>query len=306
MPARSPISARPPGRPPIVYMRRLDTAALPLTVYRRDGTRTVHSPELHGHRFFVLFFADGGTGTIRFIDKEMTVTPGHIHLLAPGELHDTSALASVTGWAAEFTEELLGGPVGGVEASLPRAGHTHWLGFSRRASAGPAHGMVPEIDRGRWNMRFERIESELREARLGYREAARAHLHILLIEAARVIAPLAAGDALPALVSEAFDFIEQRYADPISLADVARAVGRSGSHLTSVIRKHTGMTVLEWIQERRLAEARRRLRETDEDIAIVADRVGFSDATYFIRQFRRAHQMTPREWRLAHRVARDR
>lgn len=294
------------ARPPIVYMRRLDTAAFPLTVYRRDGTRIVHSPELHGHRFFVLFFADGGAGTLRFIDREIPVTPGHIHLLAPGELHDTSALASVTGWAAEFTEELLGGPGGGVESSLPRAGQTHWLAFSRRAASGPACGMVPEVDRGRWNQRFERIEKELGDARLGYREAARAHLHILLIEAARVIAPHASGDAVPPLVSEAFDFIEERYAESISLADVARAVGRSGSHLTSVIRKHTGMTVLEWIQERRMAEARRRLRETDEDVAIVAERVGFSDATYFIRQFRKAHQMTPREWRLAHRVARDR
>ncbi len=62
------------------------------------------------------------------------------------------------------------------------------------------------------------------------------------------------------------------------------------------------MTVLEWITERRMAEARRRLRETDEDVAIVAERVGYHDATYFIRLFRRAHQTTPRAFRVANRI----
>ncbi len=283
-------------------MRTPPGGAFPLRVFRRQkATAAVHAEGIHGHRFFVLFFAEEGEGEIAFVGHRVPVTPGHMHLLAPGELHDTTGMHGITGWVAEFTEELLGGMGGGAIPFMPRAGQTHWLGFSRRSAAGPAYGMVPEVDRWRWTQRLERIDEELRESRLGFREAARAHLHILLIEAARVISPRSQSEEMPPLVGEAFDFIEQRYAEPISLAEVARAVGRSASHLTSVIRQHTGMTVLEWIVERRLAEARRRLRETDEDVAIVAERVGFSDATYFIRLFRRAHHLTPREWRLAHR-----
>jgi AraC-like DNA-binding protein len=57
------------------------------------------------------------------------------------------------------------------------------------------------------------------------------------------------------------------------------------------------MTVLQWLTERRMAEARRRLHETDEDVAIVADRVGYRDAAYFARLFRRVHGVSPRSYR---------
>lgn len=299
----SPSSATdaPSTRPPIVPFTPRGDASFPLVVYRRDGSRTVHAPRLHGHRFFVLFLADGGTGQLRFLNKVLPVGPGHVHLLAPGELHDTSGLASVTGWGAEFTEELLGGSGSGVAHFLPRAGQTHWIGFWRRAASDPAHAVVPEEERYAWGRRFEIIEQEMREARFGYRELCRAQLQVILIHAARLIAPAGASDVMPPLVNEVFDVIDRRYGEALSLKHVAQAVGRSPSHLTSIIRKETGMTVLEWITERRMAEARRRLRETDEDIAIVAERVGYRDATYFIRQFRRAHQVTPRSFRLSHR-----
>ncbi len=91
----------------------------------------------------------------------------------------------------------------------------------------PAFGSVPEPDREAWSRRFGALETELREARLGYREAARAQLQIILINAARVIAPLAGGEVIPPLVTEVFAVIERRFAEPISLDDVARAVGRS-------------------------------------------------------------------------------
>ena len=80
-------------------------------------------------------------------------------------------------------------------------------------------------------------------------------------------------------------------------ADVARAVERSAAHVASVVRKETGRTVGQWILEYRMAEARRRLRGTDEQVDIIAERVGYADATHFIRLFRRAHGLTPAAWR---------
>src|SRR5262249_11940974 len=124
----------------------------------------------------------------------------------------------------------------------------------------------------------------------------RALLHLVLVDLARLLgAPPAA--RLSPLVREALDVIERRYAEPISLADVARAVGRSPSHVTSAVAAQTGMTVLERLTERRLAEARRRLQYSDEDVAIVAERVGYEDPSYFTRRFRRAHGASPRAFR---------
>jgi AraC-like DNA-binding protein len=83
---------------------------------------------------------------------------------------------------------------------------------------------------------------------------------------------------------------------------VACAVSLSPGHLTTVVRRKTGRTVLQWISERRLAQARRLLVETDLSAEEVGHRVGYSDPTYFVRSFRRAHGTTPLGWRRAGRT----
>lgn len=74
-----------------------------------------------------------------------------------------------------------------------------------------------------------------------------------------------------------------------------------GCMATPLVRRLTGRTVVDWIVERRLAEARRLLLETDDDVAGITERVGYGDVTHFIRQFRRAHGITPQAWRRAQR-----
>jgi AraC-like DNA-binding protein len=49
------------------------------------------------------------------------------------------------------------------------------------------------------------------------------------------------------------------------------------------------------------AEARRLLLHGDERVDVVAERVGYADATHFIRMFRREHGVTPAAWRAAQR-----
>jgi len=61
----------------------------------------------------------------------------------------------------------------------------------------------------------------------------------------------------------------------------------------------TGRTVQEWIGERRIAEARRLLVETDLAVEEVGRRVGYRDPGYFVRPFRRAQGTTPLGWRRA-------
>lgn len=99
------------------------------------------------------------------------------------------------------------------------------------------------------------------------------------------------------VVQRVSDYIEQNYADGISLAHVARALNYSPAHLTYVVRKKTGRPVTAWIIERRLRAARERLLSTDEKVAAVAEAVGFKDPAYFARQFARASGTTPARWR---------
>jgi AraC family transcriptional activator of pobA len=102
----------------------------------------------------------------------------------------------------------------------------------------------------------------------------------------------------PASVTDlVYEFVEHHYADPISLRDVAEAVGYSPCHLTTKFRQATGMPVTSWIIKQRIAAAQRLLSEENVNVAAACEAVGFSDLRYFTRQFIRYAGVTPGKFR---------
>ncbi len=63
-------------------------------------------------------------------------------------------------------------------------------------------------------------------------------------EAVKLAEPQSSFPTCPKL-SEVFDFIEANYHQPISLDDVAKAVGYSPAYLTDLVKRQTGQTILE-------------------------------------------------------------
>jgi AraC family transcriptional activator of pobA len=93
------------------------------------------------------------------------------------------------------------------------------------------------------------------------------------------------------------EFVEHNYADPISLRDVAEAVGYSACHLTTKFRQATGTPITSWIIKQRIAAAQRLLSEENVNVAAACEAVGFNDLRYFTRQFRRHAGVTPGKFR---------
>jgi AraC-like DNA-binding protein len=102
------------------------------------------------------------------------------------------------------------------------------------------------------------------------------------------------------LIDQVREYVERHYHEPISLRDVASALGYSRSHLTSVVRMATGKPVNAWIIERRIGAAQRHLADPHRSVAEVATTVGFGDTSHFSRKFKRIVGMTPSKWRTAH------
>ncbi|MBD3883665.1 response regulator [Phormidium tenue FACHB-886] len=98
-------------------------------------------------------------------------------------------------------------------------------------------------------------------------------------------------------LSQVFDFIEANYHQPISLGDVAQAAGYSPAYLTNLVQELTGYSIKRWITERRMAQARQLLRETDHPVRQIAEVSGYPDVGYFTRQFRQLHGDPPQSWR---------
>lgn len=114
-------------------------------------------------------------------------------------------------------------------------------------------------------------------------------------------------EALPSrgggVVVEALRFIERNCLKRLTLDDVAAAVHRRPTYVTAALTKATGRSAGAWILAGRMAEARRLLLHSDEMIEIIGERVGYADATHFIRTFKREHGATPAAWRAARSTA---
>ncbi len=149
---------------------------------------------------------------------------------------------------------------------------------------------------------LELLHEELRQELRMNQVAARSLLELILVEILRA-KPQVQGERLQKvshLVEETIKYIEMHALEDISLKDVAQAVGRSAAHLTTVIKQHTGATVQEWITGQRMTEARRLLLHSDELVEVVAERVGYSSVSHFHRLFRKAHSVSPAQWRKMH------
>ena len=94
-----------------------------------------------------------------------------------------------------------------------------------------------------------------------------------------------------------FEHIQRNFAERISIAEAAKISGLSKPRFYSVFREATGMTLVRYLNQLRLAHAAALLRETDKSIAEVASDAGFADQSYFDRCFRRHFSMTPLRFR---------
>lgn len=97
-------------------------------------------------------------------------------------------------------------------------------------------------------------------------------------------------------------YIRSHLADRLSIEDLARAACLSGSRLHAVFRETLGRTPMAYVQELRLAQARRLLGATQMSVSEVAEATGFANQFHFARRFRDSTGQTPSSYRRAHSV----
>ena len=100
-------------------------------------------------------------------------------------------------------------------------------------------------------------------------------------------------------VAVAIRYIARHYVEPITLDQVAGAVGWNRERLTFAFRDVCGVPLREYITQVRLAEARRLLLNTDLPMLTICHRAGFPSIARMYEAFHRAEEMTPGEYRVA-------
>lgn len=98
-------------------------------------------------------------------------------------------------------------------------------------------------------------------------------------------------------MEQAQHFLDEHFAEPMVLKDVARRFGVSSSTFLRRFRKVTGRTFGDYLLSRRIDEARRLLSTTTMSMEQIAQNSGFNSASYFIQAFRRLQGTTPGKYR---------
>ena len=93
------------------------------------------------------------------------------------------------------------------------------------------------------------------------------------------------------------DFIHHQFAHEVSLDDLCKLSGLNTRTLNRRFQRAAGSAPMEYLRNIRLDQARDLLKNTNLSIAEVALQVGYGDADYFSRLFKRRYQLTPSEFR---------
>lgn len=127
----------------------------------------------------------------------------------------------------------------------------------------------------------------------------RAMAQQLLTHVARRISEAAPAPPRPyARRMAAFDaLIVQHLRDHWRVSDYAAALGMTPTHLNRVTRAETGASAARYVERHLLQEARRMLAYTREPVGGISWHLGFEDAAYFSRSFRRQTGESPLEYR---------
>ncbi|MGE6329227.1 GlxA family transcriptional regulator [Psychrobacter pacificensis] len=98
------------------------------------------------------------------------------------------------------------------------------------------------------------------------------------------------------LVKQVQEFIEQNFQQPIQVSSLAAMANITPRTLNRRFQASVAMRPVEYIQAVRIEQAKRLLELGDVSIKSLADQVGYDDISSFTRLFKRATELTPKEY----------
>jgi two-component system response regulator YesN len=98
-------------------------------------------------------------------------------------------------------------------------------------------------------------------------------------------------------IRDAKKYIQENYKKPITLEEVSTIIGFNATYFSSLFKKDTGYTFLEYVSELRINKAKDLLKETNTGIAVICEQVGYNDIKHFTKTFVKYTGLKPNEYR---------
>lgn len=100
-----------------------------------------------------------------------------------------------------------------------------------------------------------------------------------------------------ALMNQCQQWVASHYNEESPVAKMAALSGLSDRNFARRFNRATGMSPLEYVHAMRLEEAKQYLEASGDSVEAIANAVGYEDAGFFSRLFRRKVGLTPAQYR---------
>lgn len=248
---------------------------------------------LHRHESFQQFlYIRNGSGDAILGQRIVTLAPPCVVAVPPGVSHGFRFSRDIDGMVITLVAERLR-----LTAGLAKR-PGDWLSRPRLVSLSPGEETC-YLDET-----FSRILAEFDARRVGRNDLIEAYLTAAILILGRFVGAEVtdnAADINLARIETLKDMIGRHFREQRPAEAYARQLNLSPTHMNRIVREVTGMSVHDLIMARVIEEARRALVFTNASVQSIAGNLGFADAAYFSRCFRKRTGLTPRDYRDAER-----
>lgn len=113
-------------------------------------------------------------------------------------------------------------------------------------------------------------------------------------------APAGAGEEISrdaCRIFPVFDYVDEHYADPIRVRDLARVCNMSETHVRRLFESIMHMSPTDYVNLVRIQKACELLKKTDEPLDLIAARCGYGNVSTLSRNFKKLLGVTPYQWK---------
>ena len=246
----------------------------------QDQYSPTWNSSLHTHGCAELFFITDGHGRFRTQDSEFPVSIRDLIIINTNIPH-----TELSQWDSPLEYIVLG-----VE------------NLETMAAGAEGYTML-HLHHG-WDELMSCLHLILREAhnaQPGYEEACRSLLRVVLIQLERLGEAALSAEAEGRRASRECDqvrrYIDNHFKEDLKLDQLAELAHLNKFYLAHAFRQEFGTSPINYLISRRIAESRFLLRETDHNLSLIAQILGFSSPSYFSQCFSRVEGVTPMEYR---------
>jgi AraC-like DNA-binding protein len=166
------------------------------------------------------------------------------------------------------------------------------------ACAAPRFARLEGLDLEEASAVFAFLEREAEEERPDYLSIIRLKvMELVLLLAREKDARTAPGKAARFKSEDLERYIEERYAECLSLDELAARFGLNPTYLSRAYRVQSGRTIVEYVNQVRITKSCILLKHSDASILDISLSVGYNSLSLFNRNFRRILGTSPRIYR---------